>query len=326
MTGWLRRVYLDMKIAVLMSSYNGEKFIREQMESILSQNKRYETMDHQLDTFQLDVWVRDDGSEDHTISILQDYEKQNHIRWYQGENLGPAFSFLDLIKHCSGYDYYAFSDQDDVWKEDKLVRAIQQLQSAANGKEYPCLYLSNAELVNQDMVTCGRNVYKQNPKLDFETVACAGGLLGCTMVFNEALARLIREFDSPRNLIMHDFYTALVCTACGGTILYEECATMKYRQHQENVVGVAQGIIGKIKDRFQNIFYKNPVSIAQQAEEILRIYDNRLMPGAKEWLCKISHYRNNIFSRISLACSRKTKYINKNMGFTNRCAILFGSK
>lgn len=315
-----------MKIAVLMSSYNGEKYIKGQIESILSQHIQYETTDHILDTLQIDLWVRDDGSKDGTISILQDYEKQDKIQWYQGDNLGPAFSFLDLIKHCTGYDYYAFCDQDDVWNQDKLVLAICRLQLEERKASRPYLYLSNAELVDEDLHSCGRNVYKQTPKLDFETVVCAGGLLGCTMVFNENLAKLIRDYKSPRKLIMHDFYISLVCTACGGTILYEDCATIKYRQHRENVVGVAQGFLGKIKDRLGNIFYKQTISIADQAEEVLSVYNGLLIPGAEEWLYKVSHYRNSIVSRLGLACSRKTGYINKNMGITNRLAIFFGSK
>lgn len=313
-----------MKIAVLMSSYNGENYIIEQIESILSQQRTYKSIDHNTEEFEVDLWVRDDGSGDGTVAVLQKYEKQKLIQWYQGSNIGPAFSFLDLMKHCAGYDYYAFCDQDDVWKSDKLVRAVNRLQFAKCNQ--PCLYLSNAELVDGSLQPCGRNVYKQKPKLDFETVACAGGLLGCTMVFNEALAGLIRDYDLPQKLVMHDFYTALVCVACDGEIFYDACATMKYRQHQENVVGVAQGFFGKIKDRLNNIFRKNTVSIADQAKEVLSIYEDRLNPDKKNWLYKVTNYRNNICSRIQLACSGKTRYINKNMGLTNRLAILFGSK
>lgn len=315
-----------MKIAVLMSCYNGENYIKEQIESILAQNRTYETEDHQQKSLQVDIWVRDDGSRDATCSILQDYEKQQAVQWFLGDNMGPACSFFDLMKRCTGYDYYAFSDQDDIWNEEKLFRAVTFLEKIGNEKKCPYLYLSNAELVDEDMTFLGRNVYKQNPKLDFETVACAGGLLGCTMVMNEDLAELVRLCPLSDSIIMHDFYSALVCTACGGRIIYDECATMKYRQHHGNVVGVAQGFFGKLKDRFGCIFYKSPISISKQAENVLSIYGEYLMPGAEEWLHKVACYRKNIWNRICLACSHRTKYINMNMGLTNRLAILFGSK
>lgn len=94
-----------MKAAVLMSTYNGARFIREQLDSILDQTGEFE----------LDLWVRDDGSTDGTKDILNDYESRGLLRWYTGENLGPAQSFLDLVRRTLGYDWYAFADQDDFW-------------------------------------------------------------------------------------------------------------------------------------------------------------------------------------------------------------------
>ncbi|MGN0437448.1 MAG: glycosyltransferase [Lachnospiraceae bacterium] len=316
-----------MKIAVLMSSYNGENYIIEQIESVLSQKKEYksDTLDKEV-TFELDLWVRDDGSKDSTPAILQNYKKQDLLKWYIGDNLGPAFSFLDLMKHCEGYDYYAFCDQDDVWNQDKMLKAVSMLQKNDLNQNQPCLYLSNAQLVDGSLNPCGRNVYKQNPKVDFETVACAGGLLGCTMVFNEALAKLLRDYPMPKKIIMHDAYTSLVCLSLDGMILYDECATMKYRQHEENVVGVARGFFGKIIDRCNHIFCKSKVSIADQAKEILSIYGGILQDDKKAWLSKVANYRDCFGNKMSLAASKKTKYINKNMAITNRLAILFGSK
>lgn len=316
-----------MKIAVLMSSYHGENYIIEQIESVLSQKKECKSdIGKKEITFELDLWVRDDGSKDSTPAILQNYKKQDLLTWYVGDNLGPAFSFLDLIKHCEGYDYYAFCDQDDVWNQDKMLKAVSMLQKNGLNQNQPCLYLSNAQLVDESLHPCGRNVYKQNPKVDFETVACAGGLLGCTMVFNEALAKLLREYPMPKKIIMHDAYASLVCLALDGMILYDECATMKYRQHEENVIGVARGFFGKIMDRCDNIFHKSTVSIADQAEEILSIYDGLIQEEKKEWLYKVAKYRDGFGNKLSLAVSGKTKYINLNMAITNRLAILFGSK
>ena len=94
-----------MKVAVLMSSYNGEKYIRPQIDSILAQEGNFE----------LSLFVRDDGSTDKTQAILQEYAQKRKLTWYTGNNLGPARSFMDLLKKCKGFNYYAFADQDDYW-------------------------------------------------------------------------------------------------------------------------------------------------------------------------------------------------------------------
>lgn len=107
-----------MKIAVLISTYNGEKYIRDQIESIMSQK---------VDA-QIDIIVRDDGSTDKTKDILEEYSKQKKLKWYTGENLKPANSFFNLLIQNETYDYYAFADQDDYWKNDKLRRAIEKIQ------------------------------------------------------------------------------------------------------------------------------------------------------------------------------------------------------
>ena len=163
-----------MKVAVLMSTYNGEKYLEEQIDSILNQSGE----------FHVDLWVRDDGSSDSTKDILEQYRNDGKLQWYTGDNLKSAHSFFDLIKKSRGYDYYAFADQDDYWLENKLKAGIIQLESITNAALYCC----NAELVNQNLYSLGRTVYRQTPKTDFYTLSCAGGLLGCTMIFNKKLA------------------------------------------------------------------------------------------------------------------------------------------
>lgn len=123
-----------MKAAVLMSTYNGARFIREQLDSILDQTGEFE----------LDLWVRDDGSTDGTKDILNDYESRGLLRWYTGENLGPAQSFLDLVRRTLGYDWYAFADQDDFWMPEKLSWALETLEKIDAARENAVLYFSRS--------------------------------------------------------------------------------------------------------------------------------------------------------------------------------------
>ncbi len=301
-----------MKIAVLMSTYNGEKFIKEQIDSILSQSIGSE----------LELWVRDDGSSDSTQSILTEYEKAGKLKWYTGKNLGPAHSFLDLIYHCPEYDYYAFADQDDYWMPDKIINGINKLA----GLSCPALYFSNAELVGEDLSSLGRNVYQSEPKSDLNTLCCAGGLLGCTMIFNRKLAQCVQNKKIPEEIVMHDFYIAELCSAIDGKIIYDDKAYMKYRQHGNNVIGVSRGFVQTIRNRFKDILSKSKISIAQQANEILTIYENELSETNKEWLNLIAEYPSDFGKKIRLAFSNKTKYINKNMGFKIRASIFLGNR
>lgn len=301
-----------MKVAVLMSTYNGEKFVKEQIDSILEQQG----------DFSLDLYVRDDGSTDNTIGILKDYMKRNKLYWYTGANLKPAKSFINLLWNCGEYDYYAFSDQDDYWEKNKIQIGLKML----SGHKDPALYCSNAELVDGQLNSLGRRVYKLKPRTDFNTLICAGGLLGCTMIYNSALAqKIIKKEDYP-NMVLHDFYMAAVCVSLGGQIVYNENPSIKYRQHDSNAIGVSHGLLGTIIGRLKDITYKEPVSIADQAKAILNLYGCEIDEQKKDWLLKVANYKNSFINRLKLSCSKKTRYINKNIGVKLRLSILLGNR
>lgn len=301
-----------MKVAVLLSSYNGEKYIKTQISSILQQKGH----------FNLDLWVRDDGSTDDTKKILQQYADQGKLKWYTGTNLGAARSFLDLIKHCTGYDYYLFSDQDDYWLPGKVESAINYLKKN-HGK---CVYFADAEVVDNNLNPIGRNVYKSKPRLKFETISCIGGILGCTMAFSSDLAQSIQVKSLPTNVFMHDFYVTELCLSLGGNIIFDPCVQLKYRQHSNNVVGVPTGFTNTIKNRVREITYSNTVSIASQAEEILRLYANEISEQNKVWLMKVASYKDNLLNRFLLSLSRKTEYANINNSITIRLSLLLGRR
>lgn len=301
-----------MRVAVLMSTYNGEKYLRQQIDSILEQEGNFE----------LNLWIRDDGSTDSTQYILNEYSLQGKLVWYSGRNLGPAYSFFDLLKRCEGYDFYSFSDQDDYWNQDKLEKAICSLRSQTG----PALYFANAELVNENLESYGRNVYKKPPVLDFCSLVCAGGILGCTMVFNAILADYIQNRIEPRYMVMHDYYLETVCKAIGGKIIYDNVPHIKYRQHSNNVIGVPYGIVNIIMERVRSIVAQKKVSISDQAKSILDLYDKDIEETKKRWLYRVSGYKKNMLSKIGLAFSIQTKYMNCNMGLKIRLSILLGNR
>ena len=297
-----------MKLAVLMSTYNGENYIAQQLDSILAQ-----TLD-----VQLDIWVRDDGSKDGTTAILQQYADAGKLRWYTGENLKPAKSFLDLLNHCPGYDFYSFADQDDFWYPEKLHSAVSALQETSG----PAMYFANARLVGGNLAPLGRDVYRNAPRTDFTSLLCNGGILGCTMVLNAALAQALQNAPVPETIIMHDAYAAIVCAMLDGRIFYDATARMDYRQHGSNVVGSNWNKLDALKDRVRKITTRQKISIADQAQSILRCFPELPDGEKRAFLIKVANYRKSVFSAIGLACSRKYACNSRNMAITLRLSAL----
>lgn len=301
-----------MKIAVLMSSFNGARYIAQQIESVLGQ----------IVDGQVDLWVRDDGSTDNTWDILEQYAQAGKLRCYTGENLKPAKSFLDLIKHCPGYDYYAFCDQDDRWDSDKLQQGIQKI---ADDKG-PAMSFANARLVDAELKTLNRNVYNRIPHSDFYSVTCGGGILGCTVIFNRALAELLQTYGDPEKLIMHDSYAAILCTLFDGRIVFDPAPHMDYRQHGNNAVGSNWTKWDALKDRFYRITKGDDITVAHMAQSILAQKPQAPNKDKLAFLQKVAQYPQSFTNAVSLACSDKPRYNGLSMQVTMRLAILFRNR
>lgn len=301
-----------MKIAVLMSTYNGDKFIKQQLDSIL----------RQVGDFDLDIYIRDDGSNDNTLNIIKSYNLSNIIL-STGKNLKSAKSFMELIYTIKSYDYYALCDQDDIWDSDKLICGIEQLKLFNSG---PALYFSNAELVDRNDNLLSQHVYNKKPKINFYSIFVSANALGCTMIYNSKLASFIQNNEKPNIIIMHDSFIIRTCLAVSGKVIYDSNPHMHYRQHENNVIGIETGFKAKLKNRMNGIFKKEKISIEDQAKEILRIYGNTIEEKNKKWIYKISIYKKNIIKRISLAFSFKIRFISFNMALMIRLQILLGNR
>ena len=231
------------KVLVLMSTYNGEKYLNTQIESILLQKD-----------VQVELLIRDDGSTDSTTKILQEYQSKRKISYYIGSNLKPAKSFMELVCNAPQTDYYAFSDQDDYWFPNKLSCAIKKIQSIAN-IDVPCLYYSKLLWTDQNLKPFNKQpnfvpIKKFSQSVTFNNVA------GCTMVFNRKLQEIIKQ-HTPTSSIMHDNWIFKLCLAIGGQVIFDNNTFIYYRQHTKNVCGGKISFRKKWKRRFYNLFYKN---------------------------------------------------------------------
>lgn len=249
------------EVQVLLSSYNGEKYIREQIDSILAQQD-----------IAVKLLVRDDGSTDETVKILKQYEDANdNIRVLYGENLGVIKSFFTLIKEAEEAEYTSFADQDDVWLPEKLFRAVSALEEKKT--ETPLVYCSAKQLVDEQLNPLPEGIRYSDVKPAFGNALVENMCTGCTCVINRKMLQLLKG-KVPEFTIMHDFWIYLVGT-CFGKVIYDTESHILYRQHSGNELGAASSLFENYKRRIKN-FKKHRGQLTKQAEELLKLYGGQM--------------------------------------------------
>lgn len=226
------------KILVLMSTYNGERYLRQQIDSILGQRD-----------VAVGLLVRDDGSTDRTLAILDEYKAKGLLDYYQGENLKPARSFMHLLQNAPTSDYYAFADQDDVWLPEKLSVAVNNLKEHENE---PALYFCQTQLVDKDLNKMDNVTI--NPLLTFGETLIYKYVSGCTMIFNNKLRNVI-GLKQPQYIHMHDAWIYLIAQAVSAYVYFDPTPYILYRQHSNNVLGLDNGFIPKWKLRLHHLLH-----------------------------------------------------------------------
>lgn len=291
------------KVTVLMSTYNGEKYLKQQIDSIINQ----------VDV-EVNLIVRDDGSKDNTINILKDYAKEKKIKWYTGPNLKPALSFIDLVFNAPKSDYYAFSDQDDVWYPNKMIEAIKKIEGNSS---QPALYYGSQELVDKELNTIEIHALdvKRSPFARFIINQAAG----CTMVFNYNLFKIVKK-HRPTILHMHDNWILKVCEAIGGYVYVDNKPYVKYRQHSNNVEGLNSNLIGKIK---RSLRIMNKGEIYSTIDHFYSLYNEEMQKEYKKLCEEIIVYKKSIKYKFKLLTNKKIKYNNTGLRLTFIVMILF---
>ena len=252
---------MNKKVHVLLSSYNGERYIKEQIESILHQS--YENVE---------LYVRDDGSTDGTVTILKEYEQKGLIHLETGTNVGFVASFQWLIANGGEADYYAFSDQDDVWFADKLKMAVEML--AETEAEKPVLYFSNYDYYDCDLNFIAHRDSK-SPYRSFVNSLVDCVTLGFNSVFNRTAQQMVTK-QMPKKSTGHDWWMYMVCEGMG-EVIYDERPTVKYRRHGRNVSDGGDSFIKFQIWRFKRFFVNHYFHhIHEQIKEYSQIYRTQL--------------------------------------------------
>lgn len=293
------------KVLVIMATYNGEKYLQEQLDSILRQKN-----------IQVDILVRDDGSNDKTKEILECYSKNNKLNWYTGEHLNVQKGYFDLMKKSAKleWDYIAFSDQDDVWDTDKLYIAVQSLKPVNRG--IPALYYCGQRLVDRNLNFLSN--HELNDKRTLITRFILSDFAGCTGVFNRELLNAVIQYE-PQYMPMHDTWILKVCLCLKGKVFVDTKPHMSYRQHGGNTVGLGRSLPAYFKQVNQ---YLNEYNVEAQMQELLKGYGNIMVPEYATLAKQVCGYKKSFKAKKSLLNKKYINFYNKGLNLTYDIKVL----
>jgi len=306
-----------MKILVLMSTFNGQKYLELQLNSIKNQ-----------ENVEVYCLVRDDGSSDSTLSILKDFQKKwKNLNYYTGKNIGTAFSYFDLMNKAKieyeFIEYFAFSDQDDYWKPNKIMAALQFFDKQSQ----PILYCSNLTLVDESLKNIGPMYRHEIEGISKKSILVERMGTGCTMVFNSAALNHLLKFQTTKK-ILHDRWFILTMLFCNQQIIFDNNSYILYRQHAANVVGHSYNLKQRLKSKYKSFFLLNENPRRDNALELLNICKNNLSKKDKELIEIVAHYDKNIKNKLRFFFSSKKYGLRMStfkLNFWLRLRILIGS-
>lgn len=243
----------EKTIKILLATYNGEKYIKAQLESLI--NNSYKN---------IEIIISDDGSTDNTLKIIDSYTKQyNFIKLIHNKNKhGAFFNFSNLIRYVKEHkksDYYMFSDQDDIWLENKIQTSLDAILNFND--ELPLLIYTSKKYVTEDLKEISFAIKKEH-LIDLNIIH-QNKAFGCTFIFNNKLLEKL-ELEPDSKFINYDHYVVIQAFLYGN-IYYLPEKTILYRQHGDNVSGVVQKkLVEKINigKKYKNniILYKHLIS------------------------------------------------------------------
>lgn len=218
----------------MMATYNGEKYVREQIVSILNQSYS-----------EWKLYVRDDGSTDHTIDIINEYQSiypEKIVFIQDRSNLkGSKENFSIIYETVEEADYYAFCDQDDIWYPNKLLDIISVIKKY---DRIPTLIYHDVKLVDEKLNDIANSFFKYTSlslggENNIHQTLQYNCVPGCTMLLNKKLKGMIQSI--PNECIMHDWWILLVTLCLEGNIVYLDKVLGQYRQHNNNQIGAVKG-------------------------------------------------------------------------------------
>ncbi len=280
-----------MRACVLLSTFNGQQYLAEQLDSVLAQR---DCTVHLL--------ARDDGSSDSTLGILRRYASENaRLEVYAGQNVGVIRSFHELLQRAeAGFDAYFFCDQDDIWDPDKVASALAALQSRAATE--PALYCARVRYVSSEGRQVGASPIP--PVVGLGNALVENIAYGCTVALNPAAREKIAG-QLPERAIMHDWWCYLVLAACG-RVIYDPTPRIGYRLHGRNLVGATPSRWFEPVVRLRRRWARAPGTLlrSEQAAELLRIFGSTLDPERRDLVENFVSGKYSLVRRVALLGQR----------------------
>lgn len=267
------------KVGVLLATYNGEKYLKEQLDSII--NQTYENWI---------IYISDDHSTDNTLNIVKEYKEKyvDKIIILENENKfsSAKLNFANVFNKVDDLDYYIFCDQDDVWEEEKIVKLLYKMQEEEkNNNKLPILVYSDLKIVDEKLNIINESLVRNENKFLpdknlFKHILIENYFPGCAIMFNKKLKDKVENIYVESE--MHDWWLTLVAAMCGKIIYIDEPLHL-YRQHSNNTIGaskdknVLQRYLVRIKKMFKfndmhNTWKKYQDVVLKQAEELQARY------------------------------------------------------
>ncbi|AEA32647.1 glycosyl transferase, family 2 [Lactobacillus amylovorus GRL1118] len=303
----------NYRIGVLLSAYNGDKYIAQQIESIMKQKNR----DH------ITLLVRNDGSTDKTSEILEKLKnKYNNLRVISGPNIGLISSFFELLKIGIteyNFDYYSFCDQDDYWLEDKLQVAVNYLEKES--RDVPVLYGCRSLIVDDSLEKTGFITQAQKRKLTFYNTAIQNIVIGHNQVLNKKLAEIIVTHTLRLdNIYSQDLWVTNVAAVCG-KILFDNTPHTLYRMHGYNQLGYGKGKLDRVRGHLVRLQKKEPQKMAKQLKCFVEYYKKFISDEEKKEIKMFLVSQDNFKNRFMYV--RKTKLYRQTKKETLQFKILY---
>lgn len=276
-----------MGLTVLLSTFNGARFLRAQLESLTAQTLPG-----------VGVLARDDGSADGTAALLNEYAARGTLSWFAGEHLGPGRSFRALLALAPPSEKYAFCDQDDVWDPDKLERAAEALSGLP--PDAPALYCSEVRVTDAALRPLpGRCARPEAADYPFALLYNAAP--GCTFVFNRALLDALRRIPAASPLWESHDWTALQTAACLGRVIFDPGRHMCYRQHGGNAVGASRRSCAVLARKLRSFWAgEGRNSRSGRALRLEEALGEAMPPEARRLVGLLARYRDDPACRRAL--------------------------
>ncbi len=286
------------KIQILLSTYNGEKYLREQLDSYLRQDVSNEIL----------VLVRDDGSTDGTREILRGYEKEKGFEVLYGPNIGINASYRELLRRSDpDCAYFALSDQDDVWLPNKLSAAVSALRTCPD-REVPLLFASRSQITDEALTPVGASILPARG-LSFFNAMVQNVCPGHTQVFNRALRDRLLQGDIAQAHVL-DWWIYLLAGGLG-QVLFSKEHTVLHRQHGSNAVGYQLDPLRLLFARAKRVWSNEAAQIARQLSSFMTQYGDALPAGyameAERFLDSQDHVLSRVRYALGAKCFRQTR-------------------